>query len=545
MALDGIILSKINGELNALLPLRIVKINSISDSELLFQLKSAHGRHQLFISNHSQFNHIKLTEHRYPIPQTPSNFVMLLRKYLENGLITAIEQEDLDRYLRFEITGHNELGEKDVHYMFVELMGKYANTILVDKTGRIMDALKRIPPFENQRRTIHPGAQFTYPDKQEKSDPFKVTSVDLDEPLTSQLQGFSPLLAKEVTYRLHNGEIFTEIMKEIAASKQLYLSNQNGQLFYHVIPLKHLNVPYEAYSINEGLDRLYFFQEEKDRIKQQTGDLFKIVRRELKKNEQKIVKLQNSLEEALDCDKWREYGDYLYTYQNTIPKGVKEVTLERFDGEGTITIPLDVRYDARYNGKKCFQKYNKGKSGQIHIQEQIDICQREIDYFTGLNQQLSLMDFNDINEIRQEMIEQGYLKDKGRNKRRKDPPLHYLTIHYDEETTIYVGKNNKQNEYVTFKKGRKEDTWFHALDYHGSHTVIHTDHLTEEKIRLCAMLAAYYSQTRDSSSIPVAYTQIRNLKKIPEAKGSQVTMSSYKTIYIDIDKELLKQYLPK
>jgi len=153
------------------------------------------------------------------------------------------------------------------------------------------------------------------------------------------------------------------------------------------------------------------------------------------------------------------------------------------------------------------------------------------------------MDFNDIQEIRQEMIDHGYLKDKGRNRRRKDPPLHYLTIPYDETTTIYVGKNNRQNEYVTFKKGRKEDTWFHAQDFHGSHTVIHTDSLDEAKIRLCAMLAAYYSEARNSSSIPIAYTQIKNLKKIPEAKGSLVTMSSYKTIYIDIDLALIHKYL--
>ena len=545
MALDGIILSKINTELNALLPFRIVKINNVSDSELLFQLKSTQGRHQLFISNHSQFNHIKLTEHRYPIPQVPSNFVMLLRKYLENGLITKIEQEDYDRYLRFEIHGHNEIGEKNVHYLFVELMGKYANTILVDENGKIMDALKRIPPFENQRRTIHPGAAFTYPDKQNKLDPFHATEADLDRPLTDQFEGFSPLLAKEVTFRMQNGENFQEIMQEIQNSHSLYLSNAKNTLLYHVIPLKHLRVEPSVYGIFEGLDQLYFFQEEKDRIKQQTGDLFKIVRRELKKNEQKKLKLEASLLEALDCDKWREYGDYLFAYQHMVEKGSPSVTLPRFDGEGEITIPLDVRYDARGNGKKCFQKYNKGKSGQIHIQEQIEICEREITYFKGLNEQLSLMDFNDIQEIRQEMIDHGYLKDKGRNRRRKDPPLHYLTIPYDETTTIYVGKNNRQNEYVTFKKGRKEDTWFHAQDFHGSHTVIHTDSLDEAKIRLCAMLAAYYSEARNSSSIPVAYTQIKNLKKIPEAKGSLVTMSSYKTIYIDIDLALIQKYLAK
>ena len=543
MALDGIVLKKINDELQENLPARINKINSLSDSELLFNLKGQKGKFLCFVSAHSQFNHLKITNRSYPIPSTPTNFTMLLRKYLENGIITKSEQTDLDRYLRWTIVGHNELGEKDVHYLFIELMGKYANVILVDRNYRIMDAIKRIPPFENQRRTIHPGAMFTYPDKQNKKDPFTDFDCDLDVPLTAQFAGFSPLLSKEVTYRLHNGQSFEEIMQDIRNSKSLYLYPNNKQTQYHCIELKHLNAEAQIFPFMQGLDHLFFAQEEKDRIKQQTGDVFRVVKKELKKNENKKIKLEESLKEALDCDKWREYGDYLFAYQDAIPKGSSSVTLERFDTQGTIEIPLDVRYDAKQNARKYFQKYNKGKSGQIHIQKQIDLCEKEITYFRSLNEQMSLMDFNDIKEIREELIHHGYIREKKNARRKKDAPLHYLTIEYDEDTTIYVGKNNRQNEHVTFKKGRKEDTWFHALDYHGSHTVIHTPRLNEEKIRLCAMLAAYYSEARDSSSVPVAYTQIKNLKKIPDTKGSQVTMSSYKTIYIDIDKEKIRKLI--
>ena len=543
MAMDGMILMKINAQLQENLPARISKINSLSDSELLFTLKGVRGRFLLFISAHSQFNHIKITSRQYPIPKTPTNFCMLLRKHLENGIITEVIQRDLDRYLEFVIQGHDEIGEKTVHYLFAEVMGKYANVILVNEDRKIMDAIKRIPPFENQRRTIHPGAMFTYADQQDKKDPFSETSFDEDLPLTAQFAGFSPLLAREVTYRMHNGERFSDIMQKIRDSDSLYIYHKNNQLSYHVIELKHLEAEAEVYPLREGMDQLFNAQEEKERIRQQTGDIFKIVRHELKKNEGKKVKLEASLEEAFDCDKWREYGDYLYAYADQVKKGQKELRIERFDGEGEIVIPLDPRFDARQNARRCFQKYNKGKSGQIHISEQIELCEKEITYFTALSQQLSLMDFNDISEIRDELIANGYIRDRRNIKRKKDQPLHYLTIEYDENTTIYVGKNNRQNEYVTFKKGRKEDTWFHCLDYHGSHTVIHTDALDEEKIRLCAMLAAYYSEARNSSSIPVAYTQIRNLKKIPETKASQVSMSSYKTIYIDIDRELIRQYL--
>ncbi|MEA5026173.1 MAG: NFACT RNA binding domain-containing protein [Erysipelotrichaceae bacterium] len=543
MALDGIVLRKITDQLKTCLPARIIKINSISDTEILFQLKNANERFSLLISCHSQFNRINLTDKKYPIPSEPSNFVMLLRKHLENGLLASIEQGGLDRYLTMTIHTHNEIGDPISRFLFIELMGKYANIILTDETLKILDALKRIPPFENTKRTLQPGAVFTFPEDQHKLDPFIAQTYDPQQSFTNQFSGFSPLLSKEMEYRLHNNETFTSIMQTIRESEQIYVSESQGQIYFHIIPLLQFQQPVRAFPIMAGLDELYFYKEEVDRIRQQTGDLFKFVRHELKKNEQKLLKLQDALDEANDCAKWQLYGDLLYAYQQQVTKGLTQASLIDFTTGEPVLIPLDPKLGAKQNAKKCFQKYNKGKKGQQHIQEQLRNCQNEIDYFTTLQQQLTIIDFKDAEEIKEELVDYGYLAATRRKKTGKKSALNYLTIRYNDNTTIYVGKNNRQNDFLTFKAAAKTDYWFHALDYHGSHTIVKTDSLDETIIRLAATFAAYFSQARESSSIPVAYTQVKNLKKIPKAKLGLVSMTNNKTIYIDIDKSKLKQYI--
>ncbi len=545
MTSDGMILRALRLQLEKELPLRIVKINNISDTEILFQCKGKE-KCQLLISAHSQYNHINLTEKDYPIPYEPLNFTMLLRKYLENGLIVSISQDGMDRYLCFEISGHDELGEKCTNRLYVELMGKYANIILVDQNNRIRDALKRIPPFENQRRTIQPGAEFTKTPSQEKKDPFTCFDYDPDQSLVDQFDGFSPLLAKEVSFRLHNNESFEDIMKEIKASDRLYVYENKGQFVFHLIPLKHLEKEGTVMELMKGMDEIYYLQGLKQSIRQQTGDLFKFVRKEIKKNTQKKAKLEEALAEARDCDRWRQYGDLLFANQNRNVKGMEEITLTDFDGITEVKIPLDKRYDARSNARLCFKKYNKFKSGQIHIQRQIDLCEQEIAYFQSLDEQLEHADFKDAEEIREELGNYGYIKTRTRRnvrKKKKDSPLNWLEIKLEDGSVIYVGKNNRQNEQLTFRKASRNDLWFHAQGYHGSHTILHTADADEQKIRLAAMLAAYYSKARQSSSIPVQYTPVSNVKKIPEAKAGMVRISTYKTIYMDIDKDILSKYI--
>lgn len=545
MALDGIILAQLTKELKEALPLRINKIYQISNTELLFQCRGKE-KVSLLISAHSQYNRISYTKKAYPTPESPSPFVMLLRKHLENGMMISIEQGGLDRWLDITIMIRNEIGDKVQRHLYVELMGKYANVILVDEHGKILDALKRIPPFQNNQRTIQPGAQFKIPKQQEgKQNPFEACTLDLEASLTSQLHGFSPLLSKEVLYRMSQHEEFTEIMSMIQNSRHFYLCKCNQEIFYHVLPLTHLSDSFECYPMMEGMDVLYYHKEEKDRIRQITGDLFKLVRSQLKHHQTKLPKLLDSYEEALDCQKWQEFGDYLHTYAHLIKKGETSVTFERFEGDGTITIELDPKLDGRQNAKKCFQKYTKGKKGQSYLAEQIDLCRKEIEYFEALDQQLELADFNDAAEIRDELISQGYLKEQvKRIRKKKKQTLPAITVlQIDENTQILFGKNNLQNDYLTFKLAKKDAIWMHAKDYHGAHVIITDSNPSEEIIRLGANIAAYYSKGRYSSSVPVNWCPVRNLKKVPGMKPGFVSLTNYKTIYIDPEYKEIEAYL--
>ena len=538
MAFDGIFLKQIVRQLQVLDNSHINKIYQISDTEILFNLY-AQKRYQLMISCHSSYNRIHLTERNYPTRSNPSNFIMLMRKYLEGGTITSIKQAGLDRYLIISVSNRNEIGDRIILDMYVELMGKYANLILVSD-NKIIDALKRIPPFENTKRTIHPGARFRVTESQdEKIDPFSIDDVSDIDNLFEKLVGFSPLLSDEVRYRINSGQTYKEILKEIDSSDRVYISSND---MFHCIPLTHLKKPYVSYPICEGLDEIYFSKEEKERIRQQTGDLFKFTRREIKKCETKIQRLEDSLEEARNCDIWRQYGDVLYANMDKVTKGMTSVTLTDYSGQ-ELTVPLDARLDVKGNARKCFQKYRKGSTGQKYIVEQLEAARENLAYFSLLQQQLEQADFRTAREIRQELEKNGYLKRKKvRAPKKKQTEPQYLKIPFNDKF-IYVGKNNTQNDYITFKKAGRVDTWFHVKDLHGAHVVITTSHPTEEEIRLCAQLAAWYSKARESSSIPVNYTLIKHIKKIPGSKLGLVSISEYNTIYIDINEEYIKSFV--
>ena len=537
MALDGLLLHQLQKEINTYLPAKLLKIQQISDAELLFTLRTQKGNQKLMISLHSVYNRIHFTQQSYTTMETPGNFTMLLRKLIDGGIIRSCKQLGLDRILHMIVEARNEMGDIHSYHFYIELMGKYANLVLVGEDNRIIDALKRIPPFENNRRTILPGAQFTLPaPHKDKQDPYLK-----EESLTKQFHGFSPLLSKEVQYRMHQGEEFDDIMQKIAASDTLYISDIKDQMYFHCIPLTHLEGTYRTYPLMKGMDILFYHKEEKVRIKQQSGDLFKAVRKELHKNTSKLPKLEASLEEAMDCEKYREYGDLLFAYMHTIEK-TAQITLPSFENEAMVTIPIDMRYDLKQNANRYYQKYHKFKRAQNILSEQICLCKQEIEYFETLEIQLEQASMQDAMEIREELSKQNYikpLKTRIRKKKKQELP-HFETFQFDD-ITIYVGKNNLQNDYVTWKLARKQDTWLHVKDLHGSHVIITTDHPDEATLRNAAMLAAWYSQGRYSSSVPVNYCLVRQLKKIPGNKGSLVSLSNYKTIYIDPDANYIQK----
>ena len=529
MAMDGITLYKVAEDLKKYLPIRINRISETSRTEIVFNVHANEVRTNLVMSFHSNYNHLCLSGRSFSSYSDPSTFIMVLRKYLLNGIIYQIDQNDYDRYLLMHVRARDELYDERHYVLSVELMGKYANLILVNEEGKIIDALKKIPPYENTRRTILPGALFALPDPQQKQDPFQDPQIDWNESLVKQLQGFSKLLEKEVRYRLKTSD-FPQIMEEIRRSEKLYLTPFSDGKEFHVIPLLHLQSPYEEWDIQKGFDEIYGEEGEKERIRGIAEDLFKVVRRQIKHYETKIGKLQASLDDALNLQEDREYGDTLYSYSDLDRKGLHELELEDYEGK-LRKIPLDPKLSIKENANRYYSRYQKKRKGKIYIEEQIAIAQRELTYFESLNEQLSLANYADALDIRDELISYGYLR-KNSAKTRKKKKVNLYQIRIDGHT-ITFGKNNLQNYYLSFEYAGKNDTWFHAKQFHGSHVIIDTDHPDEKMIRICANLAAWYSKGRWSSSVPVDYCLVKELKKIKGAKPGFVTFRNYKTIYID------------
>lgn len=540
MALDGLMIHTLSNRMQPLVNGKIGKIQNISDEEILFHVHTRDaGNQKLIINVHSNTNRMYINNTTLQVQPSPSNFVMVLRKYVSQGIIQNIEQIGFDRIVRFSILGHNEFGDALHIQMYAELMGKYANLVLVNEEGIIMDALKRIPVFENSKRLIHPGAKYTLPEQGNKCNPNAVASIQMDEPLTKQIHGFSPLTSKEFLYRMNNNESFDSILQELFESDKLYIYDAKN---FHCLELKHLNQEAKVYEFMDGLNHLYQYNESKTRIKEQCGDVFRTVEKEKKKQIKKLPKLQDSFEQSLDYEKYKMYGDLLFCYMYELKKE-PTVVVPDFETGQDISIPIDMRFDLKENANRFYQKYHKLKRGQSILLEQIEQCKEEIAYYTQLEEQLNHCTPIDAIEIREELIKNRIMFQNKSNIRRKKPKNpHVLHLQYDG-ADIYVGKNNIQNNYITHHLARKQDTWFHVKDYHGSHVLIKCDALNEAKIRMCANLATYYSKGKQSSSVPVDYTQVSQLKKVPGSKIGFVTMKSYKTIYIDPDESQIEQWI--
>ena len=529
MALDGIILYKVKQDLDKYLPIRINRISETSKTEVVFNVHANTVRTNLVISLHSNYNHLCLSSKNYTTYNDPSTFVMVLRKHILNGIIYKIEQFDDDRYLLMHIRARDELYDEKEYILSVELMGKYANLILVDSNNKIVDALKKIPPYENTRRTILPGAVFSLPDKQNKQDPFNNPTINFDESLVNQLQGFSKLLENEVRHRLSK-QSYQEIINEIIESDCLYLSKINDAYEYHTIPLTHLSQQYTRFNIQEAFDEIYFEDDEKERIKNISEDLYKIVKRQIKHYNTKIGKLQYSLNDALNLQNDKDNGDLLYQYPNLEQKGLKQVEITGYDGQCKL-ITLDPKYSIKVNANKYYQQYQKKRKGKAFIEEQLQIANNELEYFKSLSEQLAIANYSDALDIKEELSKYGYLKKPiSKNKKKKTINLYQIKV---DDCTITFGKNNIQNNYLTFEYAKSNYTWFHAKQFHGSHVVVDTNEPNEKIIRICANLAAYYSQGRFSSSVPVDYCLVKDIKKIKGYKPGFVTFKNYKTIFID------------
>lgn len=542
MAYDGIMMHRIKDVLHETIQGgRINKIYQISKYELLFQVRSQRKNYQLLISAHPMYARVQLTSLDYPTPESPNPLTMLFRKILEGGYIKDIEQIDLDRIFRITFSTHNELGDYIEYILYIEIMGKHSNVILVDTNDKIVDCIKRITPSMNTERFLQPGATYQLPPMLEKLNPFS-SEYKEDNQLHKIYQGMSPLLSQEILYRIDHHESFHEIMKQIDQSSSLYLTTVQEKEYFHLIELTHLQGDTKIYNLFDGLDQHFHEIDQKERIKQQTSNLSKFIQNEYQKNVLKLKKLQNTLDDSQNSDDYRIKGDLLYASLHLIQKGMTHIIVDNYYDGSQMDILLDPKLDGKANAQKYYQKYQKAKNSIDVLNEQIELTQKEIDYFDTLITAMVDASYYDALEIKEELENEGYLKKKKKkNTIRKKQLPHFHSFMTKDGIEILVGKNNLQNDYLTFKYAHRYDMWFHAKDMPGSHVIVKAQDLDEYTIRLAAKIAAYYSKGKNSSSVPVNYTLIKTLKKPSGAKPGKVILDHYKTIYIDPDDTFLNE----
>lgn len=538
MSFDGIVINRYVQQLNEdLITGKVSRVYQVSNYELLIHIRAKGKNVKLLLSAHPSYARFSLTNMDYPTPSTPSQLCMSFRKHLEGAFIKEISQLGLERIVSITFMGRNEIGDDTHLKLYIEIMGKHSNIILVRQDGTIIDAIKRINPEMSQVRIIQPGSKYSYPPLFEnKKDPHHFEGIAYDK-MYLDWSGMSPVLAKELTYRQEKNENIQRTFEDIFNSKHIYIVQNGPKEEYHLIPLLHLSTDFKKEELYHGLDHFYAKKDELDRIKQQTSDLKHFLQNEWQKNTNKLYKLQQTLFESNNSEDLRLKGELLYSYLDQIKKGMTCITVENYYDNTPLIIELDPRFDGKTNAKRYFNRYTKAKNSISVLQEQIKKTEDEIEYFDGMLAMMENAGYYDAIEMKEELETLGYLHKKrhGKNQKQKKKIPHFETWIANDQTEIWIGKNNLQNDYLTFKHARKQYYWFHVKDMPGSHVIVCKDELNEYLIRLAANLAALYSKGAYSSSVPVNYAKIQSLKKAPGGIPGKVILNHYKTIYIDPD----------
>ncbi len=549
MSFDGNILRKVTSELNeTILTGRINKIYQLSKYDLLFIINAKSVKNQLLISSSPSYSRIHLSKMVYEKPSTPPAFCMFLRKHLEGGIIEKVSQISNDRIIIFDIRKRNELGDMSIKKLIFEVMGRHSNLIITDENFKILDAIKKVMPFDGKDRTIFPGAVYEIPSTN-KIDPYNKPLRDKNLSIPKNINeksfldsfiGFSPLLAREIIYRFNKSETpIKEIFDTILEESNPQIINSRKDYFYFT-SLNHLEgVSKEFDSVNELLDRYYYERDSIDIIKQKSKDIVKFIKNHISKAKTKIEKLNKDLINTSTRDKYKIKGELIQANLYNITKGDSVLKCLNYYDNTEVTIDLDIKKSPVQNSEKYFKKYKKLKTSIPYINRQIREANKEMKYFELLLHQVQNASLKDIEEIKDELIEKRYLKQKLVKPKRKKKPN--FETYYDEEgTEILVGKNNIQNEYITHKLAKHNEVWFHVKGAPGSHVVVRKiQPLSETNIRTASQLASYFSKLRGSSSVPVDYVEVRYIKKVPGKINSFVTYKNNKTIYIDPDEDLI------
>lgn len=574
MAFDAIVVNSLARELNEMLEgTKIDKVYQPEKDEVCLKIRSGKDNYKLVLSASPSHPRVYIADnYEKQNPKKAPVFCMTLRKHIQSGVIAGVVQVGFERIIRIAIDSYDELREKTRKYLYVEIMGKHSNIILVhDTENRILDSIKRVPPSVSRLRQILPGMAYELPPVQDKINPManidrqelidRIRSCDMQifKAIYSNILGLSPTVAREICYRLDidksmssleigDGEI-DRIIKEI---NLMFGKLELGQAYPNMIIdqkrdkiVEFSSIKLNQYEdlteinfdrVSQAIESYYISKDIKDRINQRASAMKKSLQIKLDRVNNKIKKQNQELLESEKADDYRVKGELLTSYIYMVQKGMEEVELDNFyDNNSKIRVNLNKNLTPSENAQKYFKKYNKMKNASEEISKQIKINLEESEYLENSLLAIENCDNDkDLKEIREELIREGYIKSYRMPKKDIKPNTQYLKYMSSGGNLIMVGKNNKQNDYLTLRLADNEDLWFHTKNIPGSHVVLKCagKKVLDEEILEAATLAAYYSKAKMSANVPVDYTIKKHVKKPSGAKPGMVIYETNKTAYV-------------
>ena len=580
MPLDGITINLLKQELSQfIVGSRIEKIHQPSKEELVFHLRSREGAYRLLVSASANSPRLHLTARAPENPATPPMLCMLFRKHLTGAVITNIRQLGLDRVVFIDLAGTNEIGDAVTFTLCMEIMAKHSNIILVNSDGTIVDSVKRVDFTQSSVRQILPTFRYELPPRQNK---LNLAEIEVDSAVSAikscvgkrlsgaileTLEGVSPLISREIAAFSCGGDIGTAEMNEfneqrlaskLSEIKEMLLSGKSSPTMLMREGVKPYDFtfsditqygftvtarPFESFS--ELLDDFYYEKDRFERTRQRSQSLLKLLNNAAARAARKLQSRQAELEACADRDTLRINAELILANQYRLEKGSLFYDLENFyNNNKPIRIAADPALSPSANAQKYFKEYRKAKTAESMLGELIEQSEQELSYLESVIDSVNRADgYTELAEIRNELYEQGYLKRAKNDKAKKAKPMPPMEYVSDDGYTILVGRNNVQNDILTFKTAAKDDSWFHTQKIPGSHVVVigNGDIIPELTCRQAAILAAYHSGGRESSQVAVDYTEVRMLKKPTGAKPGKVIYHTYNTMWVTPDRELCER----
>lgn len=570
MSFDAIVTRALTDEFNNnYIGARVDKIYQTEKDEIMINMRSKDGSFKVLVSassNNPRFYVSKITKEN---PSEAPLFSMILRKNLSGSKLVKVEQFGFDRAAQFVFSGYNEFHEEALYYLVVEIMGKYSNIVLCNENHKVIDAIKRVSTVMSSKREIEPGLIYERPPVFDRVSPISVDEEDLKNMMTNNADlelrdflmrsflGLSTEIANKILFdaaiddknllkNLDENDANKFISSFIKTFEEVKEKNYSFNIYklserksaYNVINLnQYASLEKENFSsISELLDKYYYEKDQKDRIAQRSQNMRHTISANLKRAKNKLQKQKEEMLESANRETYKVYADLISSNIHKISKGLKEIKLENFyDNMNEISVPLDQKLSAVQNAQKYYKRYQKMKQREIVLEKQIENTEDEINYLELVSDAIDRTDdVKNLDEIYFELIKNNYIK-KDKKIKNKPKKIAIHSIDYDDTSKVYYGKNNLQNEYITFKVADKNDVWMHVKGFPGSHVVIKSGgYPSDELLVFAAKIAAKNSKAKDSNKVDVDFTTRKNVKKHPSGKTGLVNYVNFRTITVDL-----------